>query len=251
MRARDAFVAALGWVIGGAGCSSSTSEPLGVRSPGDAGGATALLQGSVIDKDSNQPLAGSIVIVEVGGLYQTNADTSKGNPFYNISAITAADGSFKVTVPAGQVGLHTFQNGYFYGVLGPIDVRSQPAGNVVHPKALLPLDKRPTSAGFTITPSTVAAGGSVTLSADVHASPDAGSTHDPLSEEVIAAEPSTNWAAVLDPPSPGVQGTGFPDGRYSKTFAAPSKPGTYTYSLVVSSEGCITSDRATTTLTVQ
>jgi hypothetical protein len=208
------------------------------------------MSGVVIDGDSKAPLVGSIVVVEVGGLYQPNADTSKGNPFYRISAVTGPDGKFSVTVPGEPVGLHTFQDGYYYGVLGPFDVRDQPEGHTVAAKSLLPASQKPTATGLTLTPSSVAAGANVTIAVDV-AKAVAPTHDDPLSEEIIAAEPTTNWATVLDPPSPGKQGTAFPDGHYSKTFAAPSAPGVYTYSLLVSSEGCVTSDRVTATLTVQ
>src|SRR5438445_2074207 len=126
-----------------------------------------MLQGKVIDKDTGDPLAGSIVVVEVGGLYQPNADTSKGNPYYKISALAGLDGAFGVLVPSGMVGLHTFENGYYYGVLGPIDVAASPTGNVVKTKALLPLDRKPTALNLTLSPATVAALGSVTIGADV------------------------------------------------------------------------------------
>jgi hypothetical protein len=264
---KPTLVATLGFVLA---CSSSgdVGAPGGNGShtdagPYDAGGSGAApvtLTGKVIDRDTGNPLAGTIVIVEVGGLYQANADTSKGNPYYKISALAGLDGAFSVLVPSGMVGLHTFEDGYYYGVLGPIDTALSPSANVVKAKALLPLDRKPTVAKLALSPATVAPSGSVTIGADVteasisatdDAGADGGAHADPLSEEVIAAETTTSWAAILDPPSPGIQGTGFPDGHYSKTFTAPSKAGIYTYSLVVSSEGCITSDRATATLTVQ
>jgi hypothetical protein len=230
------------------GCYSATSGSPGTST---GSGAPVDLSGSVVDKDSNQPVAGSIVIVEVGGLYQPNADTSKGNPFYRLSALVGPDGSFSVQVPSGMVGLHTFQNGYFYGVLGPVDVAAATAGVVVNPKTLLPMSHKPVATGFSVTPATIAPGGSVVLAVDVVKADPGGASADPLSEEIIAAETTTHWAGVLDPPTPGKQGIGFPDGRYTKTIAAPSAPGDYTYTLVVSSEGCVTSDRVTATLTVK
>lgn len=235
------FVALAGFALF-AGCYTGG----GGRPPGPP----QTMSGVVIDGESKLPLAGSIVIVEVGGLYQPNEDTSKGNPFYRFSAVTGLDGSFSVTVPGEPVGLHTFQNGYYYGVLGPFDVRDQPQGNTVAAKSLLPAAGKPTAKNLTLSPSSVAPGAIVTIAVDV-AKAVAPMHDDPLSEEIIAAEPTMNWAAVLDPPSPGKQGTAFPDGHYSKTFAAPSARGVYTYSLLVSSEGCVTSDRVTATLTVQ
>ena len=254
-------LAALGFALLGCSTSSSpatVSDAGSGDATGDARGGTGTvtLEGTVTDRDTSQPLAGSIVIVEVGGIYQPNPDPTQANPFYKISALVAADGTFSVDVPAGAVGLHTFQNGYYYGVLGIKDVGAKPTGNAVTVKALLPLDVKPTTKNLTLTPSTVAAGGQVSLSVEATHAPRAGDAGadagaDPLSEEIIAAETTTHWAAILKPPTPGQQGVESPDGIYTTTFAAPSTPGTYTYALVGSSEGCITSDRLTATLTVQ
>lgn len=245
-------------------CSSSSSSP---ATQGDAGGGgdggaesggtgTFTVHGTVLEKDTNKPLGGSIVIVEVGGLYQPNPNPNEANPFYKVSALAAADGTFSVDLPAGGAGFHTFQNGYYYGSLGVPDVAKAAALTTVLVKPLLPLDVKPTAKNLVLTPSTVSFGGQVKLTVDVahaqpagDAGPDAGS--DPLSEEIIAAETTTHWSTILKPPTPGTQGVFSPDGTYTTTFTAPTKPGTYTYSLVVSSEGCITSDRLTATLTVQ
>ena len=82
-------------------------------------------------------------------------------------------------------------------------------------KALLPLDVKPTTKNLTLTPSTVAAGGQVSLSVEATHAPRAGDAGadagaDPLSEEIIAAETTTHWAAILKPPTPGQQGVPFP-----------------------------------------
>ncbi len=246
-------------VIGFALLGCSTSSSPGATSDGGRGqdaGGTYTVRGTVTDKDTAKPLGGTIVIVEVGGLYQPNPVPAEANPFYKISALAAADGTFSVDIPAGAASFHTFQNGYYYGVLGLKDVATAPPVAEVKVKPLLPLDVKPTAKNLVLTPATVAAGAQVAMSVDVTHAPnaaDAGADAgtDPLSEEVIAAETTTNWATILKPPSFAQQGVSSPDGTYTTKFTAPSKPGTYTYSLLVSSEGCITSDRITATLTVQ
>jgi len=69
---------------------------------------------------------------------------------------------------------------------------------------------------------------------------------------VVAVLPEMGQSMALDPPAPGgLQGHGFPDGVWSRTFNAPSTPGTYAYQLIATTEGCVTSNRLEVALTVR
>ena len=195
------------------------------------------------DGTTNAALTDSLVAVEVGGWYLPIADRSKGNPAYTISAKTDAQGQFTITVPRGPIGVHTFQNSYKYGTM-QIDPYGQPNAVIAVEPSTQPASK-PTVTGFASSASTIAPQATLQFSATV--------THggtDPISDEVLLIEPTTNFVVALDPPSPGQPGN-YPDGVWRASVAAPKAPGKYTYSLVVSSEGCIVSDRVSVDITVQ
>jgi hypothetical protein len=113
-------------------------------------------------------------------------------------------------------------------------------------------------------PKIVEAGAPFVLSAHAQA----GAPKDPMSDEVLFVElPGTNPTSgpmpmacgELDPPSPGVPGGAFPDGVWTRTLTAPTNDGltitpsgvgkpcspaapcTYTYYVVSSTQGCVTS----------
>lgn len=202
------------------------------------------VQLSIKDARTGAPIPDALVAIEQGGIYQKNDDPSIGNPSYQKSAIFGADGLLRIT-DTGPLGIHVFANGYRYrpGLLdektgGVLEMTAEPE---------LPEDASPTAANAALSPAQAAPGAEVTLEVDAAA----GVASDPLSEEVLVLEPTTGWGAAMDPPSAGIQGKMFPDGRWRKTFEAPEKPGTYTYFVVVSSEGCVTSDRISVQLTVK
>ena len=194
------------------------------------------LRARVVDSESSAPIAGALVSIENGGLYLGNPDSSRGNRHYVIGGRTGADGRFDVPVPVARLGLHVFTNDYLYapwliepdGNLGVTILQKR--RDAVLPKPIVTdLRAEPASAG---------PGETVRLTANVTAAtPD-----DPLSDETLAIEPTRFWTAALDPPSPGVQGVGYPDGEYTLELQAPDQPGTYTYHVVTTSEGCVTSD---------
>lgn len=200
---------------------------------------------TLVDGVTKKPLTSSLVAVEVGGRYLPIPDTSKGNPNYTLSAATGPDGTLTLRVPSGPLGLHTFQNGYFYGTMD-IDPYTQ-NGATVMVEPLGAMDVKPTVTNFAASTAQVAAGGTLDFSATVTH----GAAGDPLSDEVLLIEPTQNFVRALDPPSAGSQGKGYPDGLWKTSFAAPKTPGTYTYSLVVSSELCVVSDAVSTKVVVQ
>jgi hypothetical protein len=73
----------------------------------------------------------------------------------------------------------------------------------------------------------------------------AGRAADPLSDRVLALSPELKTGLALAPPQ------GSADGEWTRAFAAPAQPGTYTWFLVAASEGCVPSDPVALTLTVQ
>jgi hypothetical protein len=195
----------------------------------------ATLTVHALDADTEEGLAGALVSIERGGIYVKNADTSKGNPHYQIGGQADATGTFTIPVPHDTLGLHIFAPGYYYGpgsaeVTGDMEM-------TIYVKRLLPMLVEPTLSGLVADPTSVAAGDTFTISVDVNAS----SADDPLSDETLVIEPTQFWTAALDPPSPGEQGVAYPDGAYSLTVEAPTEPGTYTYYVTTTSEGCVTS----------
>jgi hypothetical protein len=205
----------------------------------------APFRGRVVDGRTGAPLKGSLVFVELCGLYTDNPDPSKGHPNYRFGTIVGDDGKFMVEVPRGAAGIHTFLPGYRYG-FSPIEDTGAPSLELkVEP--LLPADQRPILTDFKATPATAAPGQEITFAVTVRA----GTPKDPLSEEVLLLEATSSVARALDPPSRGVQGKAYPDGIWSTKVAAPSGPGTYTYHVGATTEGCIVGENLTLEVTVK
>ena len=226
--------------------------PLSAAVVGCGGGETdlppesATLMGQLFDSDTQSPIGGAYVAIERGGIYVAIADPSKASPAFQYGALTRADGTFEVVVAGGLVGVHSFIDDHFYGSQ-LVRVDADPTSFVMASAPLQASAVKPTLANPSAVPSTVAPGESFVLSVTAAA----GSASDPLSDEIVAIEPTTGWAGELDPPSAGSPGVGYPDGLYSRTITAPAEPGTYTYGLAVTTEGCVTGDLTTITLTVQ
>ena len=112
---------------------------------------------------------------------------------------------------------------------------------------LLPADQRPVLSDFKATATAVAPGQEITFSVTVRAA----TPKDPLSEEVLLVEPTTSVARALDPPSRGVEGKAYPDGVWSTKLAAPTTPGTFTYHVGATTEGCIVGENLTLEVVVR
>jgi hypothetical protein len=214
---------------------------------------------TVIEGGTGTPVQGALVAIEEGGIYLANPDLTKGNPSYKYGAEANDAGEISLSYTSGEWGLHVFANGYRYG---PKRVNPESSNEwTVELARKLPADVDPVVGPVTFEPATVAPGGMVTVRADVAA----GMVSDPalapiakLSEEVLLIGPMVGLSFALDPPAPGCSlgedpqnPRGCPDGEFTATFAAPGERGTYRYYFVVSSEGCVTSDRVELTLVVQ
>lgn len=237
----------VGVLIGTAWFSSSCYTQ-GETTCGQEDEPVAPLRGKVVDSTTGAPLEGSLVFVELCKLYSENPNPGKGHPNYRYGGIAAKDGSFEILVPRGQVGLHTFLPGYRYGSLEVGD--STAPDVVVRTAALLPGDPRPKVADLIPSASVVKPGESISFAVQVTAS----SPRDPISEEVLLLEPTTQVARAFDPPfrrgNDGF-GVGFPNGRWSLTMNAPSQPGTYSYRFGMTSEQCIVGELLQTEITVR
>ncbi len=218
----------------------------GDEDPGFVEGAPGNLTVSVLDAASGDPVARAVAGIEQGGIYLENPDTSRGNPSYVYGARSDDRGIMQVELPGGTVGIHVFADGFRYAPKR-VDVDGDGA-TTIEAEPFLLADRLPSMSDCSIVPAVVAAGGEVVLSATAAAADPDG---DPLSEETIVVQPDTSASWVLDPPSPGEQGVGFPDGRYARTVRAPTEPGEYLYVFVTTTEACITSDRVEITLTVE
>jgi len=185
---------------------------------------------------STTPMKGSVVFVELCGLYTENPDPSKGHPNYRYGTIAGDDGSFEVAVPRGAAGLHTFLPNYRYGFVALADTNANDI--VVNVEPLLPQDLKPFVGPLEVTPKEAAPGQPLRFSVNVRSS----TPKDPMSEEIVLLEEATKAARALDPPRRGVQGKGFPDGLWSTTVNAPTAPGRYGYTLGMTSEKCIVGD---------
>src|SRR5258708_37969067 len=166
------------------------------------------------------PVANAMVAVEYGGLYLPYCDLSHASPFCAFGALTDQNGSFAIAVHPGSLGFPAFANGQFYS-RAPLDT-SKGTTVAIQMAPLGPQQPKPTIANAALDKTTVAPGGSVTVSATVRA----GTSSDPLSDEVILVEPTHSWAAELDPPAGGKQDD-FPDGTWARTFAAPVQADSY------------------------
>lgn len=226
------------------GCSSS-SGPVGTT-------GTTHVTVTVTDQATNQAVSGAQGAVENGGLYVPNSTCgpngpcTKGNPSYTWGALTDGTGKFTLTLPAGvsDIGVHTYFNGYFYGH-GELKSPTEGATLAVQMEPL-GAQQKPVLTNPTMNPTTVAAGGAVTVTVGAAAA----TPNDPLSEETLISEATTQFSKELDPPAGGDPGHHYPDGTYTTTFSAPATAGTYTYVISTTTEGCATSDLAKLTLTV-
>jgi hypothetical protein len=207
--------------------------------------STNVISGRVVDAATREPLASAVLSGERGGIYNDNPDKSKGNPAYVYSAVTDAKGFFELPLSSSQpVGLHAFVDGYRYG---PLLVEA--AGHAVVEVAVtkkLPEDLSPRISGVSLSSETVGSGQEVTITAMVRA----GTSADPLSEEVLIVEPKMHFSVAMAPPTPGIPGR-WPDGVWIGTFRAPIVRGAYTLFVVATTEGCVTADRFQQILTVQ
>lgn len=222
------------------GCYSNGETTCGQESS-----PSAPLKGNVALQSSgaSAPGAGSLVFVELCKLYSDNPDPSKANPNYRYVAMADSAGNFSLDVPKGTVGLHTLLEGYTYGFLAVGDSTS-PQVEVVNAEALGPR-VAPKASQFTVTPTEGTAGKLLTFSVNIQAT-----ATDPISEEVLLAEPVSHLARAFAPPSRGNQGKGFPNGTWTVTLTAPA-PGTYTYYVQATSEQCSVSNRLSVTVVVR
>jgi hypothetical protein len=200
---------------------------------------------TLLDDGGEVPVPNAMVATEYGGLYVPWCNLAQASPYYRFGTVTDDAGAFTMTAAQGKLGFHAFATGQYYS-RAPLDTSTGTTTVTVYLSPLPPGQARPTITGAAFSPGTVAAGGQVTLSATVAAA----SASDPLSDETVLVEPTHSWGVELDPPSLGKKDD-FPDGVWSRTFAAPSQSGTYTYWLSATSAGCVTSDVVQLTLTVQ
>lgn len=203
----------------------------------------------LVNGKTGAPMANSLLSVEVGGRYLPIPDTSRGNPNYTIGAKTDDNGMVMLASPGGVLGVHTFENGFFYGT----DVVPDATYKEIKVEPLGATEPRPTSKNFAVLgaeTATVAPGAELDFSADCARAIYPDGRVDLLSDEVLLVEPTMHFTKGMDPPAAGEQAKGFPDGRWKSTTRAPTAPGTYTYSLVISSEACVTSDRVSVTVVV-
>lgn len=190
------------------------------------------------------PQAGSTVIVELCALYSENPDPSKAHPNYRYATVTREDGTFEVMVPQGKVGIHTFKNGWFYGRVEVDDAPDRFIETPFFVEAAARSSKAPTLSSFKVSPAEAAPGQTLSFSVDTRR---AGT--DPMSEEVVVYEPTTSVARAFTPPGRGapqreVGGkAGWPDGTWTATMPAPSRPGTYTFYAHSTSEHCVSSNK--------
>jgi hypothetical protein len=220
------------------------------------------LAGVVRDPDTDAALPLAVVAIELGGLDQTNpaaigpdggtVPTLMINPFYQYGTITDDAGAFSLEVPRGPVGVHVYKGGFFCGVAEASETRPGKTEVLVKLEPLPVAEggstpAKPVISGFTMSPPVVAPGDTIAMSARVEAAdPEA----DPLSEQVVAVEPTSSWAGAFAPPEAGTQEGGFPNGIYGRLVPAPLTPGTYTFYLVAATRSCVVSDLATQTVLV-
>lgn len=245
VRRKHAVVSLALAAVAGAGIASASCYTQDDVPCAGEGAPRAQFRGRVVDGKTGAPLAGSLVFVELCGLYTENPDPSKGHPNYRFGTIVGDDGYFDVDVPRGSAGIHTFLPGYRYGS-SPIEDTGAP-NLELQVEPLLPADQRPTLTDLEATPLEAAPGQEITFSVSVRAA----TPEDPLSEEVLLLEPTSSVARALDPPSAGVPGKGFPDGVWSTKLAAPTTPGVYTYHVGATTERCIVGENLTVEVTVK
>jgi hypothetical protein len=243
---------------GGKGTPLGDANELFEAAPGPPGPCTQIpmpdggvvhMTGVVMEarRDGGPPqvIPNAMVSVEYGGLYVPWCDLSKASPYYVFGAITDDAGRFEIDVKEGLLGFHGFATNYLYSRVEPA-FAADAATPVTLKLEPLQDQKKPTSTDAGFDKTTVDAGAMVTFTATLTTF-DKG---DPLSDENLLVEPTRSWSLELDPPSQGKKDN-FPDGVWTRTFPAPSKPGTYTYWFSATTSQCITSDVITATLVVQ
>ena len=208
------------------------------------------------------PLTHALAAIEEGGLNVPIPDPAFGSPAYRYGAQTGKraneqdmkkEGAFTILLPAGPKGVHLFVDGYYCGAaaisIEPEDgaiQRLEVRANEIQPDEV----QRPVASNLRLDPSPVERGATFTLSVDVVA----GTSEDPLSDQILVVQPELAFAAALNPPPPppaDEQGVISPDGTWSQTLVAPDAPGPYTYHLVAATQSCVSSAPLTATLVVE
>lgn len=204
------------------------------------------VQGVVLDSTTDAGIPGAVVAAEYGGIYLQYCDRSHASPYYVFGALADSTGHFSVNAREGQLGFHSFANGYLYS--RQLTDTTQDGGTFVTIQAepVATGQPLPTVTNPHFDTATVSAGATVTFSATL-ATYD---SKDPLSDENILVEPTTGFTTELDPPSAG-QPDDFPDGLWKATFAAPQASGTYTYWFSATTSQCYTSTLYPVQLVVQ
>jgi hypothetical protein len=257
------------------GCGGQAGEPaaptaagtvLDAAAPSDADATVpppphVPLRGTVHAGDAG--VSGALVVIETGGLDQPNpaalADgavmaTLLPNPFVRLGAVSDRDGAFSFSVPAGTVGLRVLAPG-FLELTQTIETATTPDATPDATEAVATLLPEGTEAGtgappqitgINAIPTLVAPGVGIEFAVQAMA----GTSDDPLSEDVLLVAPSVGWAGALAPPTPAVPGGPYPDGVYNRVVSAPTIPGLYTFTAVVASLHRQTSLQASVTITV-
>jgi hypothetical protein len=228
----------------------------------DAGAeATVRLRGLVLDPATGEPLGHALVAIEIGGLNRVNpgaigpdggvVPTLSIDPFYQLGALADEAGKFSLEVPDETLGVHAYTSGFFCGVPDGGAIQAETGTVSIRPRPLPDVDantaRLPTITGFTISPAVAGPGDIVQLTALVEA---ADPENDPLSEQVLAIEPTSGWAGIFAPPTRGIPGVGYPNGVYGRLFTAPLGPGEYTFYMVAATESCVVSEPVEQTLIV-
>ncbi len=209
----------------------------------DADAGSATIPDAATGLDGVAPAAGSLVFVELCDLYSENPNPSKAHPNYRYVALADENGNFRVDIPKGTVGLHTVLEGYLYGSLL---VPDSTAANIHVQSEPLNGRQPPAISQFVVTPVEAEPGATLSFSMRVKAAP-----NDPISDEVLLGEPTSGLARAFAPPRRGRPGTGFPDGMWTVSLAAPTAAGTYTYYAQAVSEQCAVSTRLAVQVTVR
>jgi hypothetical protein len=212
-------------------------------------GSAVHVTGTVVTSDASTapgiPIPGAMVAVEYGGLYKEWCDLSKASPYYVFGTVADDAGHFDIDVKEGELGFHSFADGYFYDRA----YLQTNTGKTVTLR-MTPLKKtqaQPTVRDAGFDKPIIEAGASVVFSAVLATYDDAG---DPLSDESLLVEPKESFCVELDPPSRGKKDD-FSDGRWTRTITAPSLPGTYTYWFSATTSHCVTTELVRMTLTVK
>ena len=210
-------------------------------------GGPAHVSGIVVaagDASPPVPIPGAMIAVEYGGLYIPWCNLAQASPYYVFGTVADANGSFQIDVRQGQLGFHSFANGYFYS-RAPLDM-SMGTTVTLTMEPLPDGQATPSVVDASFAQATVHAGDTVTFSATLTT----WAPTDPLSDENLLVEATNSFGLELNPPGLGKKDD-FPNGVWSRSFAAPMVPGTYTYWFSSTTGGCITSNLVSTTLTVQ